>query len=138
MRIRFSEIQNLAPKSPGLYEIFTNDGRPLKVGIAANLRSRLRQHAKSCDSALKLKRQTDEPTPSDVVSKASILAKHLFFDSEITDEYDLSSEKGRQDFLEECCYLNIRVTDTKDPARSLERQLERSGGYRYVGRVVAR
>ena len=40
-------------KTPGLYQIFTLDGLPLKVGIAKNLRSRLNQHLKSSQKRLK-------------------------------------------------------------------------------------
>ena len=63
---------------------------------------------------------------------------HLFFDAGSTDAYDLSAEMGRQKFLQECCYLKIQATATKEAAREIESRLEETGRYRYVGRVVAR
>jgi len=56
-KIRFSEIETTVPPgaAPGLYEIVTDEGKLLKVGISGNLRRRLVQHRQSKQSRLKLK-----------------------------------------------------------------------------------
>ncbi|EIK94777.1 hypothetical protein PMM47T1_19813 [Pseudomonas sp. M47T1] len=48
--IRFSEIEAAVPTAPGLYEIVTDQGELLKVGISVNLRKRLIQHRQSKQS----------------------------------------------------------------------------------------
>lgn len=138
MKLRFHEISEKVPETPGIYEIYTNDGVALKVGIASNLRQRLRQHARSRQISLKFAHDQSDLSPGDVRSKQSILAKHLYFDSSISTECDLKSEKGRQKFLNEFCCLIISETDTREEARRIERQKEAMGGYRYVGRVTKR
>jgi hypothetical protein len=138
MKLRFDEIERSVPTSAGLYEIFTDHGIALKVGIAANLRIRLLQHARSSQQGLKIIRETNSPIPRDITSKKSILAKHLYFDTTITDSYDLKSEQGRRHFLLNCCHLVVQPTNTREEARIIEIALERSGAYRYVGRVSPR
>jgi hypothetical protein len=138
-RIRFAEIENKVPTGrSGIYEIFMDGGIPLKVGIAANVRERLLQHRASNDSGLKLKPGGSRGNPRDLESKKSILAKHLFYDESLTQEFDLKTEKGRRAFLDARCYIVFRITDTKDDARQIERTRERDGSYRYVGLVVKR
>lgn len=133
-RIRFSEIEQFVPARPGIYEIHSVDGIPLKVGIGVNLRKRLIQHRRSRQSRLILKAGGDWSNPDDVRSSQSILAKHLFFAAEI-DGYDLTSEAGRQAFLEQRCYILFRATTTREEARALERLKEASGAFPFAGRV---
>lgn len=125
------EIQN----HPGLYKIYTIDGTPLKVGIAVNLRKRLKQHARSLQRRLKPKIADQVHAPRDLQSKQSILAKHLYFDRSLTDKYDLTTELGRQAFLTQQTYLLITYTKTREEARELEKIEEASGIWRYQGRV---
>lgn len=138
MKITFDKIDEKVPSSPGIYEVFTNDGVPLKVGISVNLRKRLKAHARSKQSRLKLQDESEPASLSNMVSKQSILAKHLYFDSSLTSEYDLTTEIGRQSFLQQCCYVLIDEKSSREEAREVERMLERSGKYRYVGRVIER
>jgi hypothetical protein len=130
-RIRFSEIETTVPTAPGLYEIVTDDGALLKVGISGNLRKRLIQHRQSRQSRLNLKEGGDWSNPSDVMSKQSILAKHLFFFSDTG--FDLKTESGRQAFLEQQCHVFVTVTLTREEAREMELLKERSGAYQFVG-----
>lgn len=136
--IRFSEIEENVPACPGIYEIHTDDHTPLKVGIGINLRKRLLQHRDSKQNWLKLIAGRSGNNPADVISKGSILAKHLFFDRTLTKEFDLRSEKGRQEFLTKSCYIRFEITDTKDEARRRERELESSASFLYVGSVRLR
>lgn len=101
MKVKFDEIKSNVSTNPGIYEIYTNDGMALKVGIAANLKKRLLQHANSRQKSLKFSIEAENVMPSDVDSKQSILAKHLYFDSSISPKYNLTSEIGRQSFLNE-------------------------------------
>lgn len=66
------------------------------------------------------------------MSKQSILAKHLFFYSR-EPGFDLKSEAGRQAFLEQRCHILVKVTSNREEARELEKHMERSGAYRFVG-----
>jgi hypothetical protein len=136
-RIRFREIENIEEK-PGIYEIYTDSGVALKVGIATRLRKRLLQHRASRQSCLKLKPGGQWNNPNDVMSKGSILAKHLYYDGSITTEYDLSAETGRRAFLCERCYIVFEITRTKLEARELERDRESDGRYRYLKMVQKR
>ncbi len=138
MKIKFSEIYDKVPSKPGYYEIFTIDEVKLNVGIASNLKRRLIQHANSKQGALKFNGSEINPSPSGVRSKQSILAKHLYFDKTIEPQYDLTSEDGRKSFLNECCYLIVNVTETRDIARIIEIEKEKVGDYRYVGRTITR
>jgi hypothetical protein len=135
-RIRFNEIDEKAPEQPGIYEIHTNDGTALKVGIGKNLRKRLIQHRDSRQSRLKLIPGGNWSNPSDVVSKGSILAKHLFFDEIITKNFNLKTENGRKEFLMKDCYILFEITATREEAWLQEQTLEDPALYRYVGRVV--
>lgn len=76
--------------------------------------------------------------PSDVKSKASILAKHLYYDRSITTEYDLTTDAGRRSFLQECCYIIFEVTKDRIEAKNIERQREEDGSFRYVGQCQVR
>ena len=137
--LRFSEVDQHLPKGqPGLYEIWTLSGTPLKVGIAADLRQRLCDHRASRQKRLQLNNGGSWSRPEDVKSKQSILAKHLYFDQEITGDYDLASEAGRRAFLEDCCEVRVHPTATCEEARELEKQREATGLFRYRGRVRAR
>jgi hypothetical protein len=136
-RVRFDSLDRV-PKLPGLYELSLRSGRLLKVGIASNLRRRLRSHAASRQGSLCLKPGGHRRNPNDVSSKSSILAKHLYYDATLTHAYDLTTENGRQQFLHHRCLVRYVVTATRDVAKVRERELERSGKYRYVGRVVVR
>lgn len=137
-RISFAEITSEVPKAPGIYEIWTKSEIPLKVGISKDLRKRLKQHAASRDSGLKVEKGLDGiPTdPAHITSKGSILAKHLFFDRALAgNEYDLTTEAERQKYLQDKCYIRFLVTATRDEARRLEKTLEKSGKFRYA-RIV--
>ena len=130
----FSDIDEV-PTCAGLYEVFTNRGTALKVGIAKNLRNRLKAHAASRQSALKVKKGRNRRTPSGVVSKSSVLAKHLYYDSSISNEFDLKTEKGRRRFLRERCFIVLRRMGISD-AKTKEKEWETKYLYRYVGKVV--
>ncbi len=127
-----------APGACGIYEIVTADGIALKIGIARSLRRRLRAHGRSSQSRLRLRQDGSWASPSDVSSKQSVLAKHLYFDFDIASQYDLTTEDGRQRFLREQCQVRFIITESRDEARSIERELERTGQYRYCGRVQIR
>ena len=135
--MRIDEAVVKAPSRPGLYQI--KMGREfLKVGISANLRKRLHQHAKSSQARLKSPLPEPWTDPNQVASKGSILAKHLYFDRQVTQVYDLCCEEHRVAFLREQCWVCFRPTRSREAARLLERELETTGKYRYVGRVVRR
>lgn len=137
--LRLSEVDQAIPKGqPGLYEIWTLSGVPLKVGIAEDLRQRLGDHRASRQTRLQLKSGGSWSRPEDVVSKRSILAKHLHFDRELAPDYDLACEEGRRGFLEDCCEVRIHPTSNREEARELEKQREATGLFRYTGRVRAR
>ncbi len=136
--MRFNEIElYIRPGQPGLYVINTGD-IPLKVGISTDLRRRLIQHRNSQQNGLKLVPGGSWDNPADVLSKRSILAKHLFFDFKIAGDYDLQAEHGRRRFLSEYCSIEIVTTRTKAEARLLEKELELRGGFRYAGKVLIR
>lgn len=136
-QIRFNKIiKNEVRNGPGIYEIWTDSGIRLKVGISKNLRKRLKQHAASRDSGLK--GLGSNPTePAHLTSKASILAKHLYFDRDLTEtnDYDLTTEAGRNKYLADKCCIKFLVTKTRDEARELEKALEKSGEFRYARKV---
>src|SRR5258708_6120575 len=96
--IRFDQIESCIQEGPGIYEIHTDTGIPLKVGIGGSLRKRLSQQRASRQSCLKLKPSGHWSRPDDVKAKGSILAKHLYFDHAITCDYDLRTEAGRRGF----------------------------------------
>ena len=137
-RIRFSQIENIGAGKSGVYEIHTNAGIPLKVGIGGDLLSRLLQHRASRQSCLRLKPGGQRCNPSDVQSKGSILAKHLYYGASIASGYDLTSEIDRQRFLEEECYIVFEVTGNEGEARRREKLREQTGQFRYAGRVLKR
>ena len=137
-KIRFSEIERIVPAQAGIYEIHTFAGTPLKVGISGNLRRRLLQHRASRQSALKLKAGGQRCNPSDVQSKGSILAKHLYYDTSLVADYDLKLEAGRQMFLEEKCYFIFDLTANRAEARELEKLREHQSQFRYVGNASKR
>jgi hypothetical protein len=128
---RLCEIQN----EPGLYQIHTFDGVPLKVGIAKNLHRRLNQHFKSLQRRLKPKTTGEINHPSHLISKQSILAKHMFFDNTLTTDYDLKTESGRHEFLKQETYLLITYTPDREEAKRIEEIAEGSNIWRYKGRV---
>jgi hypothetical protein len=138
MRINFSEINEKVPASPGFYEIYRNDDLLLKVGIGVNIRSRLLQHRASLQSCLVLKPNGNWLNPNDVVSKKSILAKHLYFDQTITKNYDLTTQDGRRNFLINDCYIIFKETEKIEEARILEQSRENEGNILYVGDVQIR
>ena len=133
--IGFDVVQTV-PTEPGVYEVWLRGGRALKVGIAMSLRKRLTTHAASRASGLKLKSGGKWTCPNDVMSKQSVLTKHLFFDREYSSQYDLCSENDRRRFLVERCEIRYRTTRTREEARAIERRLEKESRYKYVGRVV--
>jgi hypothetical protein len=132
VRITFSDVVTQAPEKPGLYEIHTLDGIPLKVGISLNLRKRLTQHGESKQKYL-LCTDGDWSNPNNVTSKRSILAKHLYFHQ--ANGYDLTLENDRQRFLKNECYILFLATASREEARKLERQLEAGGRFQFVGRA---
>jgi hypothetical protein len=105
IKLKFSQTKRIVRNEPGLYEIFTNDHVPLKVGIAKSLKQRLSAHGKSKQGALKLKVREVGYAIGNVKSKSSVLSMHLYFDSSITEKYDLTTENGRVAFLENECYM---------------------------------
>jgi hypothetical protein len=132
VRITFADVATLVPEKPGLYEIYTLDGIPLKVGISINLRKRLTQHAESKQKYLVCK-NGDWSNANNLTSKRSILAKHLYFYK--ANGYDLTLENDRQRFLKnECCILFL-VTANREEARELEREREAGGRFQFVGRA---
>ena len=137
IRIKFGDIDSTVPTSPGIYEIHTNNDVPLKVGISANLQRRLLQHRESRQKYLNLRLGGTWSNPDHVISKRSILAKHLYFE-ETRGDYDLKTENGRREFLSKECYILFRVTKSRTDARELEKLLERKGRFRYAGRVIVR
>jgi hypothetical protein len=143
-KINFNEINDKVPNAPGKYEIYTKQDIPLKVGIGVNLRKRLTQHFVSRQNGLRLHNgnhlnpYVDYLYPRDLISKRSILAKHLYFDRSITSSYNLRTEEGRQMFLLEQCYFLFKRTETKEEAERLEMEVEQVGAFRYVGRVIIR
>lgn len=130
----FEQLDEISSDS-GLYQIFTFEGVPLKVGIAKNLRKRLKQHFQSKQSRLKVMTEGEVSEPSHLQSKQSILAKHLYFDTALTKAFNLKSEQGRHDFLKQETYLLITVTSNIEEARRLEKIAESSDMWRYKGRV---
>lgn len=137
-KVRFEEIDARVPAAPGFYEIHTDNGIWLKCGIAQNLRRRLKQHWASRQSALRLRPDGSWAMPADVLSKSSILTKHLYYDESLAPEFDLESEAARVTFLTTCCYIRYCQTGTRAEARALEIIREREGGLRYSGRVMIR
>lgn len=136
LKIKFDEIKAEVLEKSGIYEIYTNSGVPLKVGIGNDMRRRLLQHRASRQSALKLKPGGNRTNPNDVESKQSILAKHLYYDESLTHEFDLKSEVGRQAFLSSNCYILFEYIDSRDKAKQLEALKERQVLWRYIGKVV--
>ena len=67
--IRFGEIEANILGGPGIYEIRTDDGIRLKVGIGKDLRKRLLQHRASRQSCLKLKSGGHWSRPGDVEAR---------------------------------------------------------------------
>lgn len=137
-RLRFDKLEGNVPTEPGIYEIHMLSGEALKVGIGKDLLQRLKDHRASRQSGLKLKPQGSWSNPSDVQSKKSILAKHLYFDSVLVKNYNLTSEAGRRSFLQEQCYIVFKVTSSVHEAKDLERVRECSGQFRYIGLVHKR
>ena len=144
-RINFTGNElNSIPEEPGIYGIYLkSDDTPLKIGIGGIMKKRLKQHMKSKQNALKTNGTSlSDPNiqPSDVTSKQSILTKHLFFDNELARMYskDFKTEKGRQAFLVQDCYILYRLVGTREDAVDLERPEENSGLYRYAGPVLNR
>ncbi len=136
--IKFDDIETKALANPGIYEIYTNSGIPLKVGSAKNIKKRLLQHMTSRQSALKLKPGGSWNNPNDVKSKQSILAKHMYYDKSITDNFNLKLESGRRAFLTTECYIMLKYTNSKAAAEQLEIIRERKRKWRYFGKVVKR
>jgi hypothetical protein len=73
-----------------------------------------------------------------VKAKGSILAKHLYFDQEITRDYDLRTEAGRRGFLRERCYIVFELTKSRAEAQFQERLRESCGSFRYIKTVHKR
>jgi hypothetical protein len=73
-----------------------------------------------------------------MVSKASILAKHLYYDLSIDQGYDLTLEAGRRAFLDQRCRILFKECRSITDARELEHEMERTIPFRYVGRVIVR
>jgi hypothetical protein len=142
-KIQFYEIKEKVPQNAGIYEIWTKSGICLKVGIGVNLRKRLLQHCASRQTGLRLKpnfNEKDRINPNNVLSKNSILAKHLYYDEQLATEYnlDLTKEINRRKFLLENCYIICEKTESKEKARELELNREKSKIIRYVDQVIIR
>jgi len=138
-KIRFSDIDAEVPQQrPGIYEIYTDSDAPLKVGISVDLHRRLKEHLSSADRYLEWADGANRDDPAMVTSKRSILAKHLYFDTSITHEFDLQTESGRQRFLNERCHVKFEITKSREEARKLEIPKEQSGLFRYTGKARRR
>lgn len=148
-RIQFKKLKRDVEKDVGLYGIFFRDRtgkvEGLKVGISKNLKRRLDSHFESRDSALKRKdglKMTPEYSdgPDGLVSKGSILAKHLFFDDELGREFNvnLKTKTGRKEFLNSHCFVLVQRTQSKKAAKVMENELEASNLFRYVREVIIR
>lgn len=135
--ILFAELETHVPSASGLYEIHTKTGIALKVGTAVNLLKRLKSHRASRDSGLRWKAGADKKRPSDVESKSSILAKHLYFDSTIAAGLDLKTQADRRRFLAEHCHVLVRPMSLEE-AIKVERVAEAAKTFRYVGMVQVR
>src|SRR5688572_17747237 len=123
--IRFGDVATDVGRVIGYYEIHTVTGIALKAGIADDLRKRLSQHGQSLQRCLKGKNGSkDWAAPSEVESKRSILAKHLYFDASIAPSYDLRSEDGRRAFLKKECRIFVRAMLSRTAAREYERLQE--------------
>lgn len=112
-------------------------GVALKVGISIDIKKRLLRHRESKQSRLKLKPHGLWANPDDVRSKQSVLAKHLYYDTAIARDCDLTTEAGRRNFLNESCFVVIEYK-AHSVAKTLERERESSGKFRYVGKVKIR
>ncbi|MER1969112.1 hypothetical protein [Castellaniella sp. GW247-6E4] len=133
IRTNFSDIEKDVPECPGIYEIYTLGDVPLKVGISVNLRRRLQQHKESRQKYLLLRPNGDWKNPSDIKSTRSILTKHLYFST--AEGFDLKIEADRQRYLLENCYILFKTTKSREVARKMEKQLEATGKFRFVGPV---
>lgn len=132
--VLFANIQSIQ-EATGVYQIWTKEGVPLKVGIASNLRKRLRQHRTSRQPML----VGDDPSlPAAWRPKSSILAKHLYFDQSLDTAYDLSTQQGRQRYLDEKCVITYCVNGSRDEARRFEIELEKLVRFAYCGEVQVR
>lgn len=131
-RVAFAAVAQVDAR-PGVYEIHTKNGMPLKVGISINIQERLTQHAHSYQSCLRLKPRGNWRNPRDVRSNGSILAKHLYFDRSLSAKYDFRFEHDRRHFLNNECDLFIRFTRGIVSAKRIEEEREQSGIFRYVG-----
>lgn len=136
-KFSFADVAEISTAC-GIYEIHTHERLALKVGIGSNLKHRLARQKVSLDSGLRLMAGGDRENPSDVRSKSSVLAKHLFYDNSLTSDYDLRTQAGRQAFLLERCYFLVEYTSVIETARAAEKVRELSGKFRYVGRVLKR
>lgn len=117
--VTFKEISKAVPNGPGIYQIWTTTGVALKVGISSDLRRRLRTHRAS-------------------PLRRSVLARHLSLDGTLAPEHDLTTDAGRQRFLVEECRIAFISTPSRQDARDLEMELERTGKFRYTGRIRTR
>lgn len=133
--ISFVEIETKVSSVPGIYEIWTNTGVPLKVGISNNLKKRLKQHASSPDCLIN--DEIDPSQPAYLTSKKSILAKHLYFDHAIADvaRYDLTTQVGRRTYLANECKIKFQATKDTKKARYFEKFLEKLGKFRYARKI---
>ncbi|WP_323016879.1 hypothetical protein [Castellaniella sp.] len=133
-RANFVDIEEVIPTRPGIYGIYTLDNTPLKVGISVNLRRRLRQHKESKQKYLSLRPNGCWENPADVKSTRSILAKHLYFWA--ADGFNLKCETDRQRYLLDNCYILFKTTESREEAREIEKRLEATGGFQFVGRTT--
>lgn len=117
--VTFNEISKAVPTGPGIYQIWTMTGIALKVGISSDLRRRLRTHRASPLSR-------------------SVLARHLNRDRTLAPNHDLTTDVGRQRFLADECRIAFISTSSRRDARNLEIRLERTGKFRYIGKVRER
>lgn len=113
---RFTEPSSSdVPEKPGLYQIYRNDGTPLKVGISDNLRRRLMSNHRISNI------------------DNSILACHMRLDETLAPEYNFAKRAKRQEFLENECYILWEVIEDKEELRRREKKLEATGKFRYTG-----
>ncbi len=118
---RFTEPKDSdVPEKPGLYEIYRDDGIPLKVGRSGNLRRRLMSNHRKSNT------------------HNTILACHMKLDETLTPEYNFAKRSQRQKFLKEECYILWEVIEDEKELRRREKELETTGKFRYTGKRKAR
>src|SRR5437660_370392 len=108
--VKFNQLSRV-PKTAGYYEIYGQDGVPLKCGIAKDLRNRLAKHRSSHSNGLQWAVGCGPcDHPDHAKSKRSILTKHLYFDRTLAPTFDFTVQSERRRFLLDCCFIRFVET----------------------------